>query len=134
MTLRKVTAVALMATAIFLALNIEWGRADSPPMEERYLIQLTFPGLPKRVDNGEDVGRVDVYVGDRFIGCATPVFIKESASTGNLYMSAVGFTARGKKDDIKVSVEGELEKYGDMHTRITRADIPIINPTGGVVR
>jgi hypothetical protein len=108
--------------------------ADTVPMQEAYLIQLTFPKLPQKVPADEDAGRVDIFMGDRFIGCATPAVDRISTDTLNLHMSAVGYMARGTKEQIRIVPAGSLATYGGMVTRITRADVPIINPNGEAVR
>jgi hypothetical protein len=92
-----------------------------PAPQPVWLVQIGFPSIAKHPDADANAypGRVEVYAGGRFLGCAWAPYYEPAPGQRRLVPLNVGYTYAGNRDDIHVEAFGELERLGGMTVRIT---------------
>jgi hypothetical protein len=125
--LSRLLTILFVATAFVAAGRV---RAQPAPLPQ-FLIQISFPSIPKHPDTDADAypGRVEVYAAGRFIGCAWASYYDPSPGSRRLVPLNVGYTYAGNRDDIHVEAFGELDRLGGMTVKITELNGPSTGPT-----
>lgn len=91
----------------------------------RLFIQIWWDSPAIEMDPSDDPGRLQVYVGETFVGCAVAPSHLNYRKQLMLVPPSVGFMATGEAAAVKVSVTGHLASLSGQNVRITRvSDVP----------
>lgn len=93
-------------------------RADVP--SHRLFIQIWWDAPPLEMDPSDDPGRMEVFVGDVFVGCVVAPSHMNARRQLMLVPPSVGFTATGEPSAVKVIATGMLDTLTERRIRITK--------------
>ena len=106
---------------LLLALALP-GSGHAEAQGRRLLIQIWWDSPTIEMDPSDDPGRLQVYIGDVFVGCALAPAHRNYRKQLMLVPPSVGFTARGEAAAVKVLITGQLATLAEQHIKITELD------------
>jgi hypothetical protein len=114
----------LLAAALATVLTAS---APADLTQPNLFIQVTFDdNLPAVIDPSDDPGRFEVTIGGVFVGCAIAAYYEDRWEQVHLLPISTGFTARGRKEDVKVVPMGSLTRYTP---KVKIMEVPGTSPT-----
>lgn len=78
--------------------------------------------LPTVIDSGEDPGRVEIEINGTFVGCARAAVYEDKWDQSHLLPLSLGYTASGRKEDVKVTLHGALRRSST--ARVLISELP----------
>ena len=102
---------------LFASACVASAQADSTT--HRLFIQVWWDSPSVEMDAADDPGRIEVYVGEVFIGCAVAPSHLNYRRQLMLVPPAFGFTGAGNPADVRVIVTGQLGALPARRVKIT---------------
>ncbi|MGU3538428.1 hypothetical protein [Methylobacterium sp. A54F] len=98
------------------------GLASAEDRASRLFIQVWWEAQAVEMDPSDDPGRIEVYVGEVFVGCAIAPAHLNYRKQLMLVPPSLGYMASGEASAVKVQVTGHLGSLPGRQVKVTRVE------------